>query len=749
MTDTACFNPLSSTQWHRVASLRPRLSAHIRTTRQWVRGQRWHVLQDPHTGQSCRLNAAAYEVAARLDGQTDLQTLWQRLDSRPALADGSEPPSQDEVLGIVQQLQRHRLLSFEQAPDFGALATPVDSGTTQGHAPADQTDMAGTPGHRRNSLLAWRVPLMDPQAWLMRCTPWAHALFSRRGLMLWTVLMGTLLVGLILHGRALQDHALHWMHTPRYLLLAALAYPFIKAWHEAAHALAVHRWGGAVHEAGVTLMMLMPVPYVDASAAHGFARAWQRAIVSAAGIMAELALAAIGLWCWRWTESGLLHDLGFIVWLVGGVSTVLFNANPLQRLDGYHLLTDALYLPNLGVRSRQWWQRNLAQWLRGASTAQPSASTPDVAPPARGERPWLIAYAPLSWAYQLALWSGLSWWLGGIAAWMGWAMAAVTVWMALLMPLWRTLCLAWQALLWSGSRRSRTGLRVACLLGLPMLLCLPWPDRTVVQGVVWAPDEALVRPQADGFVTAVHQADGATVQVGELLVSLHNPRLLAERARIAAQLAQAEQGEFAHMGLDSAKAGQAGDQVQRWTAQLARVDEQLADLSVRAHRDGRLVLPQAQDLPGRYLRRGVLLGHVLGQEAPTVRVAVAETDVAALRETARAVSVRLPAAGSPAVSATLQRDSIGATRQLPSPALSQDMGGEIATAPQDEHHLQTLRPVVLMDVQLQPTTTTANTTHGRLGERAWVRFDMGWSPLPWQVWRWVHRRALSDFNPAH
>ncbi len=69
-------SPLSSAQWHRMAHIRPRLAEHVRITRQWLRGQRWHVLQDARSGQSCRLNAAAYDIAARLDGRCTLQSLW-------------------------------------------------------------------------------------------------------------------------------------------------------------------------------------------------------------------------------------------------------------------------------------------------------------------------------------------------------------------------------------------------------------------------------------------------------------------------------------------------------------------------------------------------------------------------------------------------------------------------------------------------------------------------------------------------
>ncbi len=38
--------------------------------------------------------------------------------------------------------------------------------------------------------------------------------------------------------------------------------------------------------------------------------------------------------------------------VIGGVSTVLFNGNPLLRFDGYYMLSDLLDVPNLGPRSQ-------------------------------------------------------------------------------------------------------------------------------------------------------------------------------------------------------------------------------------------------------------------------------------------------------------------------------------------------------------------------------------------------------------
>lgn len=726
-------SPLSSPDWHRVAALRPRLRPRVSVEGQWVRGQRWQVLRDDDTGQACRLNASAYRIAARFDGQRALQDLWPLLDHH------ADAPTQDEIVAVLRQLQKQHLVEFDGTPDFGAM--PASGATVDQLAqPTDQHTQ------RQSSLMAWRIPLGNPSRWLDRAEPLARAVFSLPGLLLWSALMLGLLAGLFMQGNALQAHAGAWMHTPRYLTLSLLLYPLIKAIHEAAHALAVRRWGGQVREAGITLLMLMPVPYVDASAANAFRHAWQRMLVSAAGIMAELALAALGLGLWHATSDGLLHDAGFVVWFIACVSTLLFNANPLQKLDGYHVATDALHLPNLASRSQQWWRARGQRWLT-QDDADPWSQALQIAP---GERPWLIAYAPLAWVYQCLLWTALVVWAGSVSSVLGWLGGTLALFFGVLKPAWSWARVAWQAVLWRPRETRRATLRRAALLLLPVLaLLLPWPDRIVARGVVWAPDQALVRSEVDGLIQAVHHADGDAVQAGDLLVTLDNPKLLAQRERLAALVTQAEQNQFTGMltrtDQDVAQSGKAQDELVRLQAEVDRLDDQIANLQVRARSAGRLVLPQQGDLPGRYLHRGNLLGHVLTDQATTVRVAVREGDAVQLRQHLRQVSVRLSSGqGDAAANATLVRDAIGATQQLPSAALSDVHGGDLQTDPRDEHQLNTVRPVVLMDVRLDHAPRAE-----RLGERAWVRFDQGWSPPVAQLWRWTRQRMDASFNPGH
>ncbi|NIO11783.1 MAG: peptidase M50, partial [Deltaproteobacteria bacterium] len=125
--------------------------------------------------------------------------------------------------------------------------------------------------------------------------------------------------------------------APKNLLILWLTFPFLKAFHEFGHGFAVKVKGGEVHEMGIMLLVFTPIPYVDASAASAFRERRERVIVGAAGMMVELFIAALALFVWINIEPGPIRSLAYNVIFIAGVSSILFNGNPLLRYDAYYI----------------------------------------------------------------------------------------------------------------------------------------------------------------------------------------------------------------------------------------------------------------------------------------------------------------------------------------------------------------------------------------------------------------------------
>lgn len=667
-------------------------------------------------GRSVRLNATAYALAGRMSGRLTMQQLWDW-----QLAQPDDPATQDEIIDLLAQLCEAGLVQLDRQADFDLLLPHLER--------------LSAPNAGR-SLLAWRVPLVDPGARLARLHGVARLIFSRKGFITWALAFGLLLSLLMQHAPMLWAHGERWLATPRFALLAALLYVPIKLLHELAHGLAVHRWGGEVHEAGVTLMLGMPVPYVDASAASAFVQRRHRVLVGAAGLMAELALSALALPLWLWLDDGLARDLAFATLAIAGVSTLLFNANPLQRLDGYYIATDLLDLPNLAPRSRAWWLDLLRRRLLRAPAAEPMVV-------ARGEAPWLALYAPLSWLCAVTIATLAVVWLGHLSLALGVAAGALLGWQMLLRP---GIRLAGQlrraALARDGTARRWRRIALGGAAALLAVLLLPLPQRVLVPGVVWPADQAQLRADEDGFVAAIVVGDGETVAAGALVLQLANPSLGVALERQRARVEALEIELFNALPGDAAAAGNTRAELAAAQAALDRLLERAAALEVRAQAAGRIALSQAADLSGQFVRRGRLLGQVLGGDAGIVRVALLESDASDLRHVQRTASIRLASAPAATHRGTLVRDGVGATMQLPSAALSARHGGDIQTDPADD--LKPLQPVVLLDLRLDGW---AGAGLERLGERAWVRFDAGLAPLALQAAQTLQRQVLRRFNP--
>jgi putative peptide zinc metalloprotease protein len=709
---------LFSSQWYRVALLHPRLRPQVRAQRRLRRGQRWYILSDAATGQQLVVNSAAYQFVGRCDGHHDVQRIWDALLETL----GEDAPTQDEVIQLLEQLNEHELIQCERTPDNEALFQRCEERNRR---------------KRRLLLnpLAFRLPLGDPSGWLPRLDGVGRFLFRPAVFWIWLGLLAVAVLVAAANWDELHAHGEKFLFSPVYFGLTWLLYPLLKGLHELAHAVAVRRWGGEVHEMGISLVVLLPAPYVDASASARFGPRTERAAVAAAGIAVETALAALALFLWLSIQPGIVRDMAFVVMSIGALSTLVFNGNPLLRFDGYYILCDLLDLPNLAPRSVAYWGSALRRVLLRESD-EPSR-------PSGGERWWLVCYGPASFAYRLGISLGLIVWIGAKSLLLGLLFAAYLVVAMLLRPVvsWARQTLAAAA---PGPKLLRVRTGIALLVGVPglLLFALPMPLRTVAPAVVWLPERALVRPETEGFIAELPVPDATRVRPGDVLAVLENPELLASREQQVSRLGGLEANEYQLMLRDPLGAQNLSEQIAQARAELERTDQSIAQLAVRANVEGALAMPGQADLRGAFRRRGESLGYVLDRSELRVRAVVADEDAQLVRTRTRRIDVRLAEHPGLVLSAQMAQDQPAASTVLPSPALGDRGGGTIPTDPGDKEGRQTLAPVFLIDVAVRDTQLE------RVGGRAWVRFDHGFEPLAMQFFRRGSQLILKHFDPA-
>lgn len=711
--------PMTSSHWYRVAQLHPRLRGHVSVRRQIHRGEVWHLLSDGLRGRSHRINRSAYAFIGRCDGRRTTQEVWDSLlETHP-----DEAPTQDEIIGLLVQLNSRALLQCELTPDVEELF---------------QSEMRERRMNRIQAMnpLSFRVALFDPTFILKRFDRLSPFLFSGSALAIWALVVVCGLIAAAGNGRALVGHATGWLATPQALFMMWLAFPLIKAVHELAHGLAVRHWGGEVHRAGVTLLVLTPVPFVDASTASAFRKASNRFSVSAAGMMAELFIAALAVLLWTQLQPGSLRDLTLVVAFIGSVSTIAFNANPLLRFDGYYLLTDAFQLPNLQSRSGAYWRYlALRHGLRLKHVQEPES--------APGERKWLLAYAPLSWAYRLLLSILIASWLGSWSAMLGFVVLLFSAWSLLVVPLRNFVLSLRRGGTPAADLRRAHGVLAAWAAVVLVIVCfVPLPFATVAQGVVWAPDNALLRPASGGFATAFAKRDGDLVAPGDLVATLDDPKLQVEAERIRSEIVERETEHYRLLFSDTVAAANIAEHLGRLAAERRRIEERLGQLQLRVGSAGRLALPRQDDVIGSYVAQGSVIGHVITNQPAIVRVAVDQNSAARVQSATRAISVRLAESPATAYPASLKGSIPGAGNRLPSAALGDRSGGPHVVAPGDAEHLTTREPLFLFDVALPVAFGE------RLGGRAWVRFEHPPTPLAVQWLGRLRQLFLNTFNPG-
>ncbi len=697
--------PTFSESWYRVAPLKARLRPSAQVSRQYYRGERWYVVRDPAGNQFHRLSDAAYRFVGLLDGRRTVAEAWDLVGGQ--LAD--DAPTQPEVIQILSQLYSANLVEADITPDATVLL--------RRHKQLQKRQLQG----RLMNVLFPRIPMWDPDRFLKLWMPVTRLMLSKFGAALWLAVVFGAVWALVGRWGELRAGAADAISPGNWPFLW-LTFVLIKFIHELGHASSCRRFGGEVHEMGIMFLVFIPTPYVDASTAWAFANKWQRVFVGAGGMIVELFVAALCAFVWINTAPGsLVHQLTYNAMLIASVSTVIFNANPLLRYDGYYILSDLLEIPNLRQRSVEYALGLIKRHVFRVKLPQPL--------PPVGQRVWLFLYAVLSGIYRIFIgimiivvvaWTvpvlGILMALGGVATW-------------ILMPLFK---LGKYLMLEPELHRKRGrafAFTLAVATGIFVLIGLiPFWVYYEAVGIVECRDRQVVHMAGGGFVNEIKARHGQSLRRGDAILVAQDPQLDAEIVQLEANL----------RGLEAQRqlAG-VHDQAQRQIAEIriGAIRERLEDavrrrdgLTVRAPIDGELIAPQLEEMMHTYLPRGQEVAIVATTSELVAKAALEQRDA----ELAALVSdpnpqIRLAGAIGTVLRGHDAQLINAAQDKLPSASLGHAGGGEIATDPRDASGRTPMTRQFEMRVMLDNPSA-----EWFPGQRAYIRFRLDKRPLLWQ-----------------
>ena len=708
-----------SPSWYRVAGIQPRLRSHARIHRHHYRDQLWYVLQDSLAGRQHRFTPAAHYVIALMDGHRTLGTIW----AMAAEQLGDDAPTQEEMIRLLGQLHANDLLVCDVSPDTAELFQRFQRQERQRWL------------QRLASPLSLRFPLLDPEPFLARWQWLAKPLFGWFGALVWLATVGSATVMAAAHWAELTQNMTDRVLAPSNLFILFLIYPAIKVLHELGHAFATKAWGGEVHEMGVMFLVLMPVPYVDASAASAFRDKRRRMVVGATGMIVELFVAALALFAWLNVEPGVVRAVAYNVILIGSVSTLFFNGNPLLRFDGYYIFADAVEIPNLASRANQYLGYCVQRHLFGLREAKTNAG-------AGSERLWLAGFGVASFGYRLFVTATIILFVADKFFVVGVLMALWGAATMVAVPLGKNI----HFLLTSPAIERRRVRAVWVSAGglavmLALLFMAPFPLYTRAEGVVWLPEKSQVRVETEGFVRRLLVAPDSQVLPGEPLFDIEDPLLTGRLKALEYRQRELEARYNATWREDYPKAQMIKEDMAAVDAELERTRERVANLVVRSRTQGVLIVPRAQDVVGKWVKHGELIAYVVRYPVTTVRAVVTQDRIGLLRERVKGVDIRLAEDVGKVFSGTLGRQVPAASDKLPSMALGQAGGGEIAVDPTDKQGGKAFETVFQFDITLPEQAGFRN-----LGSRVYLRFDHGDEPLAWQWYRKLRQLFLRKFS---
>lgn len=615
------------------------------------------VIEDPVRGKYYQVGRREYDLISRLDGTrtvAEANALARQDDA------DSKPLSDEAASKVAAWLVQCNLANCPTVDHSQRLEK-------QANALQNQKLMGLL------NPISIKFKLFDPTRFLDATQGFANSLFTRSFLILWCVVGFFGLYSVASQWSRVSDSSQGILAEGRWMWLL-LVWVGLKALHEWAHGVACRRYGGTVPEAGMLLLLFTPMPFVNVTSSWRFPNRWHRFVVAAAGMYVELFISFIAMVVWANTSLPWLRDLCFNIFFLSSVTTVLFNANPLMRFDGYYMLSDALNIPNMYTKGLKWFGDRLKWLLFG------TPRTTGICPPEEFQIVRAYGLAAFCWKVLISfsLLISASVLLYGVGLIL--ALVGAVLWLAV--PIYRF----FQSTFASPTPNYRlhrvafSAVTIASVF-IALFTVLHGPARKSAPAIVQFENEQIMRANGDGFLQQIHVRDGQYVQAGELLVELRNDELQTEVANLKRQIRESEIKARIHSkSSELAKAQAEVQQRASLSSQLAEKQQQLANLKLVAPIDGYIFQRNLSNRKGEYVRRGDQILTLSQTNSRKILVSIDQEDLESIQsDELSALKVLIP--GERSFRAKLTKVNARVSDRPSIPAFCASYGGPLAVEP--------------------------------------------------------------------
>ncbi len=629
----------------------PRLRDDLRISPLKEGGEECYIVEDPLRNQFFKIGLREYLLLCRLSSAASFADLV-------TSTDGSETDvNEDEVLSILQWLAAKQLLQNQKVETMQAIADAEEKAAQKGLL-------------SRLNVITFRIPLFNPDPFLNRFQPLLGWLAGPWFFVLWLILGGMAIATLLVNGSLFVSESAGFF-SPANALFVTTIWIILKLLHELSHALVCKRYGGGVYDFGILFILFIPLTYVNASTSWSFANRWQRLHVAVAGIYMELFVAWLAVLYWAThmgTAGGLIaHNTV----LVAGVSSFLFNANPLMRFDGYFVLSDLTGIPNLYFRGLDSVHRAARKWWLGIDAgAQGGDYSLFVRMYGIGVYFWRFLVLFGLGFIASRMFSGWGLILTIIAA-VGWIYHPVATFLKKI-PEYKA---ANPSLL---SHFSIRFVPVAVLCGI-ILFGISWQKNISVPAVVFFEEQRVVRAESSGFVKELYVSPGTLVAKGEELLLLENPELEMNRNILGIELEKIDlQKRAVHTRGRYGELQILEDREKLLRARKQNMDTDHDALRVLSPGDGVVVGRFLESRINTLVQKGEELFLVVDSENKHLVASVAQDDITVFRDLMKKdVEVDMRLAGLGTFRAQIDKIVPRASTELLHPSLAAPFGGPL------------------------------------------------------------------------